>query len=290
MSGATTDVLLEFADVGFRYPDGNTGLDGCSLTIARGSRNALIGANGAGKTTLFQNANGLLRPQRGVIRYAGRAIDYSRTGLRGLRSEVGLVFQNPDQQLFSASVREDVSFGPFNLGLDEATVRQRVATALHAVGMTEYADRPVHNLSFGQKKRVCIAGVLAMEPRLLILDEPMAGLDHAMRAELLAVLDRLHGSGITLLLATHDIDFAYRWADRVHLMADGRCPAAFAASDLPDRADELKAAGLPMPGIVELHRRLQAHGLFDRPTENRRAPRSHQELLALLDTPTEEFQ
>ena len=112
------DTLLEFADVTFRYPDGNIGLDSCSLRIARGSRNALIGANGAGKTTLFQHANGLLRPQGGTIRYAGQPIDYSRAGLRHLRSEVGLVFQNPDQQLFSASVREDVSFGPLNLGLD----------------------------------------------------------------------------------------------------------------------------------------------------------------------------
>jgi cobalt/nickel transport system ATP-binding protein len=130
----------------------------------RGSRNVLIGANGAGKTTLFQHANGLLRPQTGVIRYAGQPIDYSRAGLRRLRSDVGLVFQNPDQQLFSASVQEDVSFGPLNLGLDMDTVRQRVQDACRPSAWQNYADRPVHNLSFGQKKRVCIAGVLAMEP------------------------------------------------------------------------------------------------------------------------------
>ncbi len=275
------DTLLEFADVTFRYPDGNIGLDGCSLRIARGSRNALIGANGAGKTTLFQHANGLLRPQGGAILYAGQPIDYSRAGLRRLRSEVGLVFQNPDQQLFSASVREDVSFGPLNLGLDTETVRQRVTKALRAVGMEKFADRPVHNLSFGQKKRVCIAGVLAMEPQLLVLDEPMAGLDHAMRQELLAVLDELHARGITLLLATHDIDFAYRWTDRIHLIAAGACLASFATPELPQHADVLTAAGMPVPGIVELHRLLhqQGHPAF---AADQAAPRSMGELITLI--------
>ncbi len=274
--------LLELDRVSFRYPDGGIGLDGCSLAIARGSRNALIGANGSGKTTLFQHCNGLLRPQSGVVRYAGEALDYSRGGLRQLRSKVGLVFQNPDHQLFSASVQEDVSFGPINLGLDEATVRRRVAEALHAVGMAGYADKAVHNLSFGQKKRVCIAGVLAMEPELLVLDEPMAGLDHRMRMEFLAVLDGLHERGITLLLATHDIDFAYRWAERIHLMDAGACTASLAAAELADCGDALSALGLPLPTVVELQRRLSAQGLL--PTNS--APRSHSELLALLETRT----
>lgn len=272
------ETLLEFEDVAFRYPDGNVGLDGCSLRIARGSRNALIGANGAGKTTLFQHANGLLRPQRGSVRYAGEPLDYSRAGLRRLRSAVGLVFQNPDQQLFSASVREDVAFGPLNLGLDMAAVTQRVDRALRAVGMEKFADRPVHNLSFGQKKRVCIAGVLAMEPQLLILDEPMAGLDHAMRRELLAVLDDLHAHGITLLLATHDIDFAYRWTDHIHLIAAGTCAASFATTELPSHADALNDAGLPLPGVVELCRALRFA-----PGENGTQPRSVAELATLLN-------
>ena len=278
MTQSTQSPLLEFENVTFRYPDGNVGLDTCSLRIARGSRNALIGANGAGKTTLFQHTNGLLRHQSGTIRYAGRPLDYSRTGLRALRSAVGLVFQNPDQQLFSASVQEDVSFGPLNLGLDMDTVRQRVQDALCAVRMDDYADRPVHNLSFGQKKRVCIAGVLAMQPQLLILDEPMAGLDHAMRQELLAVFDHLHEQGITLVLATHDIDFAYRWADRIHVMAGGRCTAAFDAAAFPKNAPALTAAGLPVPGIIELHRQLVAGGYLNAET----SPRSIGELTELI--------
>ncbi len=280
MTANTSLPLLEFNEVSFRYPDAGMGLNGCSLAIQRGSRNALIGANGAGKTTLFQHANGLLQPQSGTISYAGRPIDYSRSGLRQLRSEVGLVFQNPDQQLFSASVREDVSFGPLNLGLDMETVRWRVKAALQAVRMEEFADRPVHNLSFGQKKRVCIAGVLAMEPQLLILDEPMAGLDQGMRHELLQVLEHLHSQGITLLLATHDIDFAFRWSDQIHLIAGGRCTATLDASELPQRTDDLLAANLPIPTVIEIHRHLAARGIV--PANS--SPRSTGELIALLNT------
>ncbi|MBL8416186.1 MAG: ABC transporter ATP-binding protein [Propionivibrio sp.] len=272
-------MLLELEQASYRYPNGGVGLEACSLAIRRGSRNALIGANGSGKTTLFQHCNGLLRPQSGVLRYAGTVLDYSRSGLRQLRSKVGLVFQNPDHQLFSASVQEDVSFGPFNLGLDEATVRRRVSAALDAVGMAGFAERAVHNLSFGQKKRVCIAGVLAMEPELLVLDEPMAGLDHAMKTEFLAVLDGLHAQGITLLLATHDIDLAYRWADYIHLIDSGVCTASLPAADLAYRDDALSALGLPLPTVVELQRRLTARGLLPKGL----LPRTHSELLTLLD-------
>jgi len=275
-----TTMLLELADVRFRYPDGSVGLDACSLAIERGSRNALVGANGSGKTTLFQHANGLLRPQAGTVRYAGEALDYSRGGLRELRSKVGLVFQNPDHQLFSASVQEDVSFGPINLGLDEATVRRRVSDALASVGMLDCANKAVHNLSFGQKKRVCIAGVLAMEPELLILDEPMAGLDHAMRVELTAVLDGLQARGITLLLATHDIDFAYRWADRIHVMIAGRCSASLSCDELEDHHNALSEAGLPLPTVMTLHRQMVAQGVLPQMT----MPRSHAELLDQLAT------
>lgn len=270
--------LLELNQVSYRYPDGSLGLNNCSLAIRRGSRNVLIGANGSGKTTLFQHANALLRPQSGVVHYAGHPVDYSRAGLRQLRSKVGMVFQNPDRQLFSASVEEDVSFGPLNLGLDMAAVRQRVTHALQAVGMAEHAGKAVHNLSFGQKKRVCIAGVLAMAPELLILDEPMAGLDHAMQAELLLVLDDLHARGITLLLATHDIDFAYRWADQIHLMAGGRCTASLNAPELGKHAAALADSGLPLPEIIGLHRALVARGLLS----DESAPRCSADVLAML--------
>nr|MBL8411571.1 ABC transporter ATP-binding protein [Dechloromonas sp.] len=270
-------MLLEAIALSHRYADGSMGLDGCSLAIGRGSRNALLGANGSGKTTLLQHFNGLLRPSSGSLRFAGALLDSSRAGLSALRRRVGLVFQNPDRQLFSASVIEDVSFGPLNLGLDEATVRRRVAEALAAVGMTEQAGRPVHHLSFGQKKRVCIAGVLAMQPEVLLLDEPMAGLDAAMQSDLLAVLDRLAKQGITIVLSTHDVDFAYRWADDIHLLAAGRCIASFPASELPQQAAALHQAGQTLPSVVALHRALAARGIV-----GATVPRSLETLLATL--------
>lgn len=254
-------LLLEACALSHVYPDGSVGLDGCSLAIRTGSRNALLGSNGSGKTSLLLHFNALLQPTAGGVRFAGQPVDYRRSGLNALRRRVGLVFQNPDRQLFSASVIEDVSFGPLNLGLDEATVRRRVSEALAAVGMSELADKPVHHLSFGQKKRVCIAGVLAMQPEVLLLDEPMAGLDAAMQIELQALLDRLAGHGITIVLSTHDVDFAYRWADDIHLLAAGRCLASFAAADLPQHALPLRTAGQPLPAVVEFHRALASHGL-----------------------------
>lgn len=270
-------MLLEALSLSHRYADGSLGLDGCSLAIRLSSRNALLGANGSGKTTLLQHFNGLLRPSGGSLRFAGEPLDTSRAGLIALRRRVGLVFQNPDRQLFSASVIEDVSFGPLNLGLDETTVRRRVAESLGAVGMAEQAERPVHHLSFGQKKRVCIAGVLAMQPDVLLLDEPMAGLDAAMQFDLLAVLDRLAAQGITIVLSTHDVDFAYRWADDIHLLTAGRCIASFAASELPQQKAALRQAGQTMPSVVALHHALAARGIVDAS-----APRSLDALLATL--------
>lgn len=275
-------VLLRLAGVRYRYPGGGRecggGLEDCSLSIAQGSRNVLLGANGSGKTTLLQHAIGLLRPQSGGLEFAGQPLDYSRAGLSALRRRVGLVFQNPDRQLFSASVLEDVSFGPLNLGLDDETVRRRVAEALALVGLAEAAERPVHHLSFGQKKRVCIAGVLAMAPELLLLDEPMAGLDAAMQAELLDVLDGLSARGITVLLSTHDVDFAYRWADAIHVLAAGRCVASFAAADLPQHAASLQAAGQPLPAVLALQQALHARGVLPAGV----APRSLDALVAHL--------
>ncbi|MBK6554682.1 MAG: ABC transporter ATP-binding protein [Rhodocyclaceae bacterium] len=283
----TTRLILEICNVRHVYATGSNGLAGCSLNIRQGSRNALLGANGSGKTTLLQQLNGLLRPTSGAILIDGAPLDYSRNGLAALRRRVGLVFQNPDRQLFSASVCEDVSFGPLNLGLDEAEVRERVAQSLAAVGMTAMAERPVHHLSFGQKKRVCIAGVLAMRPEVLLLDEPMAGLDGAAQTELLAVLDDLSGRGITIVLSTHDVDFAYRWADDIHVLAAGRCIASFDAGRLPEQEVALQAAGQSLPAVVELCRVLVARGMLP-PTAA--APRSLDQLAAsLADMPSRHF-
>jgi cobalt/nickel transport system ATP-binding protein len=274
------DVVLELKNVGFSYPDGSVGLDCCSLALRRGSRTALLGPNGAGKTTLFLHCNGILRPGSGQVLFNGLPLDYGRHGLRELRSRVGLVFQNPDSQLFSASVREDVSFGPMNLGLERQMVRERVEAALKSVGMTECADKPVHNLSYGQKKRVCIAGVLAMEPEVMILDEPTSGLDQRMQHELLEVLQRLHGEGMTIVMATHDVDLAYAWADEACLLDHGRLIGRFPADRFPEQAEMLEQYGLGVPQVAQLHSLLVARGVL---TPGGRVPRSCAELARQLE-------
>jgi len=276
MNQQSIDPIMELKDVCFRYPDCSIGLAGCSLSIQQGSRIALLGANGAGKTTLLLHLNGILRPQAGTVLSGGAPLDYGRQGLHKLRSRVGLVFQNPDSQLFSASVREDVSFGPLNLGLDSGTVRNRVEEALQAVGMTACADKPVHNLSYGQKKRVCIAGVLAMQPEVLLLDEPMAGLDFTMQVELTHILDRLHAEGMTIIIATHDMDFAYQWADSITVMVKGGSAATWDVKNLPDLLDDVAIYGLGVPKVAEIHRGLISSGFLD---QEGPFPRSHQELL-----------
>ena len=208
------------------------GQKGSRWNPARSRRTAILGGNGAGKTTLCLHLNGILRPKSGQVLCDGRPLDYSRRGLKQLRSRVGLVFQNPDAQLLSASVREDVSFGPMNLGLDRHTVRERVEKALAAVGLSDLADKPVHNLSFGQKKRVCLAGVLVMQPEVIILDEPFSSLDVRMRWDLYAILERLSAEGITVLICCHDLDFAYEWADRWHIIAAGQLAASYGVVEL----------------------------------------------------------
>lgn len=279
MNEQTTNHILELKDVCFRYPDGSVGLDRCSLPIQRGNRTALLGANGAGKTTLFLHLNGILRPQAGTVSYGGAPLDYSRQGLHTLRSRIGLVFQNPDSQLFSACVREDVSFGPLNLGLDNGTVRDRVEEALQAVGMVECSDKPVHNLSYGQKKRVCIAGVLAMRPEVLILDEPMAGLDVAMQTEFIQILNRLHAEGMTIIIATHDIDFAYGWADEVIVLQSGRLLAHGVPAEILQQEDVQNELG-SAPLVAELTRALALTGtcVYD----NGYLPRTGAELVQAL--------
>lgn len=283
MKSSVIENILELRDVVYRYPDGSRGLDRISISFERGRRNAVLGLNGAGKTTLFLHCNGILKPGSGTVYFNGQPFDYGRKNLCQLRSRVGLVFQNPDAQLFSASVREDVSFGPMNMGLPIADVRERVEDSLGLVGMLPFSEKPVHSLSYGQKKRVCIAGVLAMKPELLILDEPMAGLDVAMQHELTTVLDGLHDAGITVVIATHDIDFAYQWADRVNLLVAGQCKASWEAQQLPDVIEELAEYGVGVPRVAELYSCLREAGAFN---DRHVLPRSHAELLGLLSSLT----
>ncbi|GIU98700.1 MAG: putative ABC transporter ATP-binding protein [Actinomycetota bacterium] len=211
-----TTPALEVRDLAFSYPDGSPALQGVDLTIMPGERVALLGPNGAGKTTLVMHLNGILQARRGTVRVGGLPV--AKEHLREIRRRVGIVFQDPDDQLFMPTVREDVAFGPANFGLRGEALEERVRSALEAVGMEEHADRAPHHLSFGQRRRVAVATVLAMEPEILVLDEPSSNLDPAGRRELADILRTLD---ITILMVTHDLPYALELCPRAVVMNRG---------------------------------------------------------------------
>lgn len=237
--------VLRASNVGVRFGARQV-LSGAMVDVAAGERVALLGANGSGKTTLLRVLSGALRPDAGEVQVDGRPLRHGRAGLRAHRQAVQLVAQDPDDQLFAADVFRDVSFGPMNLGLGEAEVRARVAQALAWLSITDLAERPIHELSFGQRKRVAIAGALAMRPRVLLLDEPTAGLDPDGVAELIAALDSLVSAGTAVVLATHDVDLAWAWAGQVAVLRDGVAHVGLVVDVLTD-ADLLASARLRSP-------------------------------------------
>jgi len=274
-----SDVVLAAQGLEYRYPGGVQGLRGVNLAVRRGSKLAVLGANGAGKSTLLLHLNGTLRPERGAILLDGRPAQYSRPGLMAWRQQVGLVLQDPDDQLFAASVHQDVSFGPLNLGLPEPAVRERVAEALRAMELEDLWDHPTHLLSFGQRKRVAIAGMIAMRPRVLILDEPTAGLDPQGTEHLLAVLERLHQAGTTLIMATHDMDLAYAWADDMAVLHQGTVLRQGAPATVLQEESLLTSSHLRIPWALAVGLRLRELGWFS-PTAA--LPRTRTDLMACL--------
>ncbi|NUQ39567.1 MAG: ABC transporter ATP-binding protein [Caldilineales bacterium] len=234
-------VVLRVQDLQFAYPDGHEALRGVSLRVQQGEKVALVGPNGAGKSTLMLHLNGILG-QDAAIEVAGLAL--TKANLPLIRAAVGLVFQNPDDQLFSPTVFEDVAFGPLHMGLEEAEVRQRVHEALAQVGMAEFGPRLSHHLSAGEKKRIAIATVLAMHPAILVLDEPSAGLDPRGRRQLMRLLAELP---LTMLVSTHDMAMARELFTRTVIMDEGQIVADGPTAALFADAALLEAHGLEQP-------------------------------------------
>ncbi|QSR32090.1 cobalt ABC transporter ATP-binding protein [Nocardioides sp. S5] len=208
--------VLEVQDLAFAYPDGHQALFGVDLHVHRGERVALLGPNGAGKTTLVLHLNGILSAGRGTVSVSGLPV--AKEHLKEIRRRVGIVFQDPDDQLFLGTVRQDVAFGPANLGLKGAALDRRVMEALNRVGMADFVDRPPHHLSYGQRRRVAVATVLAMEPEILVLDEPSSNLDPASRRELADILRSLD---VTVLMVTHDLPYALELCPRSVVLSRG---------------------------------------------------------------------
>lgn len=231
--------------VSFSY-DHHRVLSDVELTIAEGERMALLGANGSGKSTLLRILAGSMQPSRGVISLDGEAYEYNRNGRNAVRRSIQLVTQDPDEQIFAASVFSDVSFGPANMGLADDEVIQRVRHALQLAEIADLSERVPHQLSYGQRKRVALAGALAMRPRILLLDEPSAGLDPQSTRQLLKTLDQFHQSGTAVVVATHDIDFAWSFCERAAVLSDGRLSVDCKEKILSD-SDLLTSARLELP-------------------------------------------
>ena len=259
------EAAIEARELRYIYEDGTAALKGINLRAERGKITGILGANGAGKSTLMkclfgiyskdsgQNLNGVLQPSDGEILLDGVPVKRDRKGLTELRRRVGIVFQDPDDQLFSADVYRDISFGAVNLGLPEAEVRRRVEAAMERTGVSHLRDKPTHALSFGQKKRVAIAGVLVMEPEALILDEPTAGLDPQGVSDLLELLTSLRDSqGMTILMATHDMDVVPLCCDYAYLLGGGSVLAQGTPEELFTKAELLRANHLRLPRIAHL--------------------------------------
>jgi cobalt/nickel transport system ATP-binding protein len=255
-------VLFDIDQLSHSYADGKVALKSISLVIEKGKRIALLGNNGAGKSTFFLHLNGILQPTSGAIRYQGKDVRYNRKSLRWLRNQVGLVFQDPDSQLFSASVVEDISFGPFNLGLSKEAVAQRVEWAMEQTETVELRDKPTHFLSVGQKKRVAIAGVLAMDPEVLILDEPTAGLDSYYSKQIMRVLEQVHEQEKTIIISTHDVNLAYQWADQIVVMHNGEILGQGDPVTVFQQDHWLQKAHLDKPWILETFEYLSAESLL----------------------------
>lgn len=237
----TCPPTLAISDLVFNYPDGRPALRGVSLQIDHGEKVALVGPNGAGKSTLMLHLNGILAGDGQVI-VAGMPV--IAENFPEVRAKVGLVFQNPDDQLFSPTVFEDVAFGPLHMGLPAAEVRRRVDRALEQVGMTSFAERLSYHLSVGEKKRIAVATVLSMDPEILVLDEPTAGLDPRARRSLIGLLRELP---LTMLVSTHDMQLVRELFQRVIIMDQGRVVADGATEELLENGDLLEAHGLERP-------------------------------------------
>ncbi|WP_099022337.1 energy-coupling factor ABC transporter ATP-binding protein [Mycolicibacterium palauense] len=247
--------ILGLRGVGFAHPQGPRIFEGVDLSLRAGQRIALLGANGSGKTTLLRLLVGLAKPTTGTVRLHGAPLTGSRADRTRLRTRVQMVLQEPDDQIIGATVRADVSFGPVNLGLQPAEVAARVDEAMTALDIAELADRPPHHLSFGQRKRVTIAGAVAMRPQVLLLDEATAGLDPRAVEDLLVTLTALADAGTAVVLATHDVDVAWTWSAETLVLAD-RTVRRGRTHDLLTDAELLTGARLAVPWGAAVSRRL----------------------------------
>lgn len=267
--------ILETKNLSYTYPDGTLALKNISLQIRRGEKIAIVGVNGSGKSTLFLNLNGVLKSTQGSVFFSGKEVQYDKKSLMELRKNVGIVFQNPETMLFSSNVFQEVSFGPMNLDLALEEVEKKVISSLTEVNMLDFQEKSVHFLSYGQKKRVSIADILAMEPEVIILDEPTSSLDPKHAEQMMDLFEVLHQKGITVLLSTHDVNLAYEWADRIIVMKDGEIIDSGESADIFSKKEEIESCYLKQPYVLRTYYELKKRGLWK---EERKIPKTEEEL------------
>ena len=255
--------MLEVKNLKYSYNSDYQALKGVSLKVEKGEMVALLGKNGAGKSTLFLHLNGIYQPDEGQVFIDGEELKYDKKSLLKFRQKVGIVFQNPDDQIFAPTVEEDVAFGPLNLGLSMEEVQDRVEESLARVGMSGFEKTAPHHLSGGQKKRVAIAGILAMKPEIMVLDEPTAGLDPQGVVNLSKLLDELNEEGITIIISTHEVDLVPNYADRVFVLVDGILIGEGTPKEIFAQPEILEKANLKVPIVTDLFQQLEEEHGFD---------------------------
>lgn len=256
-----TNIQLSTENLSFTYPDGTQALKNINIKIEKGEKVAIIGPNGAGKSTLFSHFNGLTEPTSGCVKIEGKPISFEKDELLKVRQKVGIVFQDPNDQLFAPTVKEDIAFGPMNLGLSYDEVEKRVEDALKMVGMENYEDKTPHHLSGGQQKRIAIAGIIAMKPELMILDEPTAGLDPDGVEKVLNIMNQLNEEGMTLIISSHDIDMISKYADKIFVLYNGEIIESGNKNKIFSDMKLLKKAHLRTPITTEILYNLKESGL-----------------------------
>ncbi|MBN7577045.1 MULTISPECIES: energy-coupling factor ABC transporter ATP-binding protein [Clostridium] len=247
-------LILKIEDLHYAYGNGKSALNGVNVDIYEGEKIAVIGSNGSGKSTFFLNVDGVLTPEQGKIIYRDTVIN--KKNLKELRKNIGIVFQDADNQIIASTVRAEVGFGPMNLKLPKEEVLKRVDEALEYMNISHLKDRPPHYLSGGEKKRVSIADIIAMKSEIIIFDEPTAALDPLNAMMLEEVLLKLGAEGKTMLISTHDVDFTYRWAERVLVFNDGKIIADGSPIEIFQNKEILKQANLKQPTLLEVYESL----------------------------------
>lgn len=259
------EVILKAENLHYSYTKEHEVLKGVSLNIHRGERLAVLGANGSGKSTFFLNINGVLRPESGAVYYRDKLIN--KSSIKELRKNVGIVFQDADNQIIASTVRAEVSFGPMNLGLSKEEVTRRVLDSLNYMNISHLIDRPPHYLSGGEKKRVSIADIIAMDSEIIIFDEPTASLDPQNISIFEEVLDKMSAEQRTLVISTHDLEFAFRWADRIVVFCSGSIIADSDPISVLSDNEVLKKANLKKPILLEVFETLVDNSVFRESTK-----------------------